>query len=86
VQNIFKASFIKDFKGPDGKLFVDRGDKIHLAFSMHMDFFNPYHITHCGPTKSLSVISCANLALNPSICYLPEYLYFASIIPGPHEP
>ncbi|KAE9385508.1 hypothetical protein BT96DRAFT_1006986 [Gymnopus androsaceus JB14] len=30
VQNVFEANFIKDFKGPDGKLFVDRGDKIRL--------------------------------------------------------
>ncbi|KAF9056966.1 hypothetical protein BDP27DRAFT_1433142 [Rhodocollybia butyracea] len=41
TQNVFEANFIKDFKGPDGKLFVDRGDKIRLAFSMHVDFFNP---------------------------------------------
>ncbi|KAF5360169.1 hypothetical protein D9758_011380 [Tetrapyrgos nigripes] len=26
------------------------------------------------------------LALDPSICYLPEYVYHASIIPGPKEP
>ncbi|KAJ3990824.1 hypothetical protein F5050DRAFT_1881956 [Lentinula boryana] len=36
VNNVFEASFIKDFKGSDGKLFVDRGDKIRLAFSMHV--------------------------------------------------
>ncbi|KAJ3764773.1 hypothetical protein FB446DRAFT_12318 [Lentinula raphanica] len=34
VHNVFEADFVKDFRGPDGKLFVDRGDKIRLAFSM----------------------------------------------------
>ncbi|KAE9388311.1 hypothetical protein BT96DRAFT_1004306 [Gymnopus androsaceus JB14] len=72
VQNMFEANFIKDLKGPDGKLFVDRGDKICLAFSMHMDFFNPNCITQ--------------RTLDPSIQYLSEYLYVATIIPGPHEP
>lgn len=86
VQNVFEANFIKDFKGPDGKLFVDRGDKIRLAFSIHMDFFNPNGITHRGATESLGIISCANLALDPCIRYLPEYIFVAAIIPGPVEP
>ncbi|KAE9399957.1 hypothetical protein BT96DRAFT_752457, partial [Gymnopus androsaceus JB14] len=55
-------------------------------FSMHMDFFNPHGLNKRGPTKSVGVISCANLALDPSIRYLPEYLFLAAIIPGPHEP
>lgn len=72
IQNVFEANFIKDFKGPDGKLFVDRGEKVRLAFSMHTDFFNPHRITHRGPTQSLGIISCANLALDTSIRYLCE--------------
>lgn len=85
TRSVFDAEFIKEFKGPDGKLFVDRGDKLRLAFSMHVDFFNPNRITHCGAHDSIGVISCANLALDPSIRYQPEYIY-ATIIPGPHEP
>lgn len=67
------------------KLFVDRGDKIRLAFSIHTDFFNPNRITHRGNHASIGVVSCANLALNVSIQYLPEYLY-QYLIPGPVEP
>ena len=85
VQNTFAANFIRDFKGPDGKLFVDRGDKIRLAFSIHVDFFNPNRITHRGTHASIGVVSCANLALDASIQYLPEYLY-RYLIPGPVEP
>ncbi|KAE9387233.1 hypothetical protein BT96DRAFT_785634, partial [Gymnopus androsaceus JB14] len=85
VENVFEADFIKDFRGPDGKLFVDRGEKIRLAFSIHLDFFNPNGITHRGAHESVGIISCANLALNPSIRYLPENMYI-NIIPGPNEP
>ncbi|KAE9385263.1 hypothetical protein BT96DRAFT_1007226 [Gymnopus androsaceus JB14] len=85
VQNAFKANFIQDFKGPDGKLFVNHGDKIRLAFSIHIDFFNPNHITHQGTHASIGVVLCANLALNALIRYLPEYLY-QYLIPGPVEP
>ncbi|KAE9400325.1 hypothetical protein BT96DRAFT_819473, partial [Gymnopus androsaceus JB14] len=86
VENVFEAAFIKDFKGPDGKLFVDCGDKICLAFSMHVDFFNPNGITQCGAHNSIGVISCANLALDPLIQYLLENMFVGGIIPGPNEP
>ncbi|KIK53383.1 hypothetical protein GYMLUDRAFT_63756 [Collybiopsis luxurians FD-317 M1] len=85
VWDMFEADFIREFKGSDGKLFIDQGDKIHLAFSIHMDLFNPNSVTQCGTTQSFNVISCANLALDSSILYLPEYLFVAAIIPGPNE-
>jgi hypothetical protein len=50
-----------------------------------MDFFNPNGVTQRGTHDSLGVLHCANLALDPSIRYLPEYIY-ACIIPGPKEP
>jgi hypothetical protein len=78
IQDVFDAEFTTNFKGPDGSLFVNRGTKIRLAFSIHTDFLNPNGITHRGPTQSIGVVSCANLALDPSIRYLP-------IIPGLKE-
>lgn len=86
AQNVFEANFVKDFNGPDGKLFVDRGDKIRLAFSIHTDFFNPHRNTHAGAHQSIGIISCTNLALNPTIRNLPENIFHAAIIPGPFEP
>ena len=67
VSDVFEANFIKDFKGPDGRLFVDRGDKLRLAFSIHLGFFNPNGTRHRRNHDSIGVISCANLALDPSI-------------------
>ncbi|THU82168.1 hypothetical protein K435DRAFT_592436, partial [Dendrothele bispora CBS 962.96] len=55
-------------------------------FSIHLDFFNPHGVTQRGAHDSIGVISCANLALDPSIRYLPEYVFVAGIIPGPNEP
>ena len=65
---------------------MDRGDHIHLAFSIHTDFFNPNRNTHGGAHQSIGIISCANLALDPSIRNLPEYIFPAAMIPGPFEP
>ena len=41
MSNVFEAEFFRDFCGPDGKLFLDAGDKIRLAFSLNIDFFYP---------------------------------------------
>ncbi|KAJ3739972.1 hypothetical protein DFH05DRAFT_1362643, partial [Lentinula detonsa] len=54
-------------------------------FSIHVDFFNPNRVTQRGAHDSIGVISCANLGLDSTIRYLPEYLY-STIIPGPNEP
>jgi hypothetical protein len=33
---------MKNFGGPvSGQLFIDRGDKVWLAFTIQTDFFNP---------------------------------------------
>ncbi|KAF5390401.1 hypothetical protein D9757_005190 [Collybiopsis confluens] len=85
TDNVFDAAFIKDFKGPDRTLFVNRGNKIRLVFSMHVDFFNPNRVTQRGAHDSIGVISCANLALDLSIRYRPEFMYM-TVIPGPNEP
>ncbi|KAJ3765266.1 hypothetical protein FB446DRAFT_832692, partial [Lentinula raphanica] len=52
---------------------------------MHINFFNSNRVTQRGAHDSIGVTSCANLALDPSIRYLPEFKYM-NIIPGPNEP
>lgn len=85
--NIFNADFIKTFGGPTaGKLFVDWGDKVRLAFAMHVDFFNPNGNKKRGNHDSIGVISLANLNLPETIRYLPEHIFLLGIIPGPNEP
>ena len=72
---------MRTFKGPDGKLFIDRGDEARLAFSYCVDYFNVE-----GSRTSSGMITMVCLSLPPSIRYLPENIFLVGIIPGPHEP
>jgi hypothetical protein len=77
---------MKTFEGPTpGQLFIDRGEKMRLAFIIHTDFFNPRGSRKRGNHDTIGIISLALLNLPPSIRYLPEHMYL-SIIPGPIEP
>lgn len=85
--NIFNADFLKTFPGPvPGELFVDRHNKIRLAFAMHVDFFNPNGTRKRGNHDSIGIISLANLNLPETIRYDAEHLFLLGVIPGPKEP
>ena len=82
----FDAEFLRTFEGPvPGQLFIDRGDKVRLAFAIHVDFFKPNGVTTHSNSDSLGLISLALLNLPVDIRYLPENLFLA-VIPGPREP
>ena len=82
----FDAKFLRTFEGPvPGQLFIDRGDKVRLAFAIHVDFFKPNGVTTHSNSDSLGLISLALLNLPVDIRYLPENLFLA-VIPGPREP
>lgn len=86
TNNPFDAEFLRTFEGPvPGQLFIDRGDKVRLAFVIHVDFFNPNGVTTHSNSDSVGLISLALLNLPVDIRYLPENLFFA-VIPGPREP
>ena len=83
TNNPFDAEFLRTFEGPvPGQLFIDRGDKVRLAFVIHVDFFNPNGVTTHSNSDSVGLISLALLNLPVDIRYLPENLFFA-VIPGP---
>jgi len=87
VTNVFQAGFMKTFEGPTpGQLFIDRGDKVRLAFAIHVDFFNPNGTRKRGNHDSIGIISLANLNLPLSIRYQPENIFLAGVIPGWREP
>jgi hypothetical protein len=86
MRNIFQAEFMRSFEGPTpGKLFIERREKVRLAFLMHVDFFNPNGVRERGVHNSIGIITLANLNLPECLRYQPENIYLA-IIPGPHEP
>ena len=87
MKNIFHAEFMKKFDGPtSGELFIDRGNKVRLAFAIHTDFFNPNGVRKRGNHDSIGIISLVNLNLPENIRLQPEHIYIAGIIPGPREP
>ncbi|KAJ8482680.1 hypothetical protein ONZ45_g14866 [Pleurotus djamor] len=87
ILDAFDAQFFRDFKGPDSdKLFVNRGDKLRLAFAMHVDFFHPNGNRQRGNHESIGIVSLSNIALPDHIRYLPENLHLAAVFPGPKEP
>ena len=87
LKDVWDAEFLRTFEGPRaGALFVDRQGEGHLLFSLNVDFFNIEGNRQRNATTSCGIISCACLNLPLDICYKPENMYLAGIIPGPTEP
>ncbi|CAA7270442.1 unnamed protein product [Cyclocybe aegerita] len=86
MHNIFDSDFLRDFKGPDGKLFGVGGQEGRYGFSMSVDFFSPYTNKQAGKKCSIGVISLVCLNLPPSMRYKPENMFLAGVIPGLKEP
>jgi hypothetical protein len=87
ISDIFDAQFIRTFRGPDGKHFVQRpGKEGRYLFVLNVDFFAAERQTIRGPSASCGLISAACLNLPLFIRYLPQNMYVAGIVPGPSEP
>ncbi|KAK0435701.1 uncharacterized protein EV420DRAFT_1281594, partial [Desarmillaria tabescens] len=78
---------MKTFQGPvPGKLFIDRGEKVRIAYAMQVDFYNPNSICKRGNHDLIGLISMANLNIPESIQYKPKNIFIAGITPGLKEP
>ncbi|KAI7954042.1 hypothetical protein MJO28_006589, partial [Puccinia striiformis f. sp. tritici] len=71
-------------KNPDGSPFTSTTG--HLAFSLGINWFNPWGNKAAGKMASLGalVLVCLNLPLSHR--YRPKNIYLAGITPGPKEP
>ena len=81
------GSFLYQFKGVDGRLFVsDRGEEGRWLFMLHGDFFNVEGNRIRGKASSTGVmgLTCLNLPLE--MRNDPAYIYIPGIIQGPCEP
>jgi hypothetical protein len=87
ISDVFHGGFIQTFEGPiAGHLFVDRpGKEGPYLFALNVDFFNSEGMTIRGASTSSGIIAAACLNLPLEICYKPENMYLAGVIPGPRE-
>lgn len=87
MKDIWDGSILREFKGPDGKLFMDKpASEGRLVFALNMDGFNPSARRRNGRAASISGIYLVCLNLPPEIRYKVENVFLVGIVPGPHEP
>ena len=86
VRDINQGSAIRQFRGPDGKIFVDCEDELRTVWSFSYDAFNPYHNKAAGKSASVGSIAMECISLPSSIRQRPENIFFAGAVPGPKQP
>jgi hypothetical protein len=74
---------IRDLKGPDGKPFLDgfKRSELRLAWSLSVDWFNPFHNKQAGKKASCGSIAMLLLNLPPSLRNKPENIYINAVAP-----
>ncbi|KAI0310398.1 hypothetical protein OF83DRAFT_1070599, partial [Amylostereum chailletii] len=80
--DIWDAEAFRTFIGPDGKSYWDApAHEYHLAFSLFINWFNPYGSRTSSRSASVGAIYMVCLNLPPMIRYHLENVYLAGIIP-----
>ena len=87
LRDIWDGKVFKEFKGPDGKPFIQPGGREgRYVFSLCMDGFNPFIMKEAGKKVSVGAIYMVLLNLPVDIRYRVENMFLVGIIPGPREP
>jgi hypothetical protein len=88
LHDVQDRTSIRTLKGPDGRPFMRETDngELRLAWSLCIDWFNPYHNRTAGKSASVGSVVMACLNLPPELRYKPENLFLFGLIPGPREP
>lgn len=89
MTDIWDGSALRNFLGPDNKIFVPPGPRDRegrLIFSLNMDSFNPFGNKQNGKHVSTGAIymTCLNLPRDKRDKM--ENIFLVGIIPGPTEP
>lgn len=80
LSDIYDGHLWKEFQTVSGQPFL--AAPYNLAFSLNIDWFQPYKLTQC----SVGVIYLTILNLPRSVRNNRQNVLLAGIIPGPHEP
>ena len=83
IRDIKDGGSIRCLKGPDNKPFMDgfKRNELRLAWSLSVDWFNPFHNKKGGKSASSGLIAMLLLNLPPSLCYQPENIYLHAVAP-----
>ena len=87
IKDVCDARFVREFLGPDGRLFVDRpGSEARLLFALNVDFFSVEGNSLRGATESAGIIAMTCLNIPGNLRVDNANLYLGGIIPGPYDP
>ncbi|KAF7342502.1 hypothetical protein MVEN_01840000 [Mycena venus] len=86
MKDIWDGSVLRNFKGTDGKHFLDGNGEGRLVFGINQDGANPYGNRTAGKKVSIGPIYLVCLNLPPKVRYRMENIFIVGIIPGPKEP
>lgn len=88
LRDVWDGRILKNFCGPDGKLFVGTkpNDEGRYVFALNMDGFNPFGKKQAGKSVSCGAIYMVCLNLPPHLRYRIENMFLVSVIPGPNHP
>jgi hypothetical protein len=83
LTDIKDSSAIRDLKGPDGTPFLDgfKKNELHLAWSLSIDWFNPFHNKQAGKLASCGSMAMLLLNLPPSLLNKAENVYINAVAP-----
>lgn len=89
MSDIWDGSAFRQFRGPDNNLYFGSENprsEVRLAFSLFVDWFNPFGNKQGGKHTSFGAIYMVCLNLPIHLRYQLENVYIAGIVPGPQEP
>lgn len=87
LHDVMDGETVSQIIGHDGKPFINtETGELRLAWALSVDWFNPYFNKAAGKSASTGSVAMVCLNLPPSLRFLPENIYLASVIPGAKEP
>ncbi|VDB92163.1 unnamed protein product [Peniophora sp. CBMAI 1063] len=87
MSDIWHASGLTTFMGPDGKPFMTvQAGEVRLVFALNVDGFNPFQMKEAGRKATSTAMYMVCLNLPPNVRYRVENMFLVGIIPGPNEP
>ncbi|KAJ3530036.1 hypothetical protein NMY22_g8740 [Coprinellus aureogranulatus] len=87
ITDMIFAKGLRELLGPDGRPFMEaRAGELRLAFTLNVDWFNPFGRRTAGKHASVGGIYMVCMSLPIHLRYRVENIYLVGIIPGPNEP